>query len=657
MYYKKAILGVALIICATAFVYFMAYFDYGMNIWDEGVPLSGALRIAEGEIPSVDFTAYAPGRYLLYRLGLKFSDGDVSGPRIVMAFIGGLICALIYLAGVPLLGRRLSLVPAALYLLMPSPYYYRFFTIALMGSIVILLHMTTQFSLGSALFMGVCGAITGWLREEMGIALWISMLLVTLAVQRTKKQRHITTWIPFIVTSAGWGLKFMYWGGWQGIIKNYRVIWDTMEESAGQMGLPWPEIWTGSYWRNLGLFFGIQDLSIWLTAGVLIGSLGYGITRLRRNPGWWIVWCASAFSFGLILFRPGYGNLQRMLPPIVILYAHMTFSQNPDLHRVKPVLKFLGGLWIVFVIMDSLWIHPFSYDSIGMCFQSTGRIQNSKMRVKCHPDDASVFNTLDRSLSAVLTPGQSLVCLPFHTLWNYSTGNLNPTYYEWLLPGMIPERKKRNLIHEFRTHSPDVVLLNDEAFDGYESRRFSSQYPELFAWLEREYYRWMEMDDFAIMIQIPDTAVYLLDETFAERIVNLKGQHQLATMNEIDREWQTIRQTGSAVCDMACWIPENGALHVTVVLDQSAIRKEGMNPHVAVYRRESDENPQYWTIEMDSVMTSRTVLLDLSEFQNSEGIVRLESTFPETVSTTWIKPVIVSLKGTDLLIDIRGPTP
>jgi len=657
MYFKKVVICLAFAVAVAASAYFMTFHNYGMNIWDEGVPLSGALRVSAGQTPSVDFTAYAPGRYLIYQLGLNLADGNISGPRTVMAFAGGLICALIYLAGVPLLGNRLSLGPALLFLLMPSPYYYRFFTIALMGSIVILLHMTTTFSLGAAVLMGLSGGIIGWLREELGIALWISILLVTLAVQRSRKPGRTTLWIPFVITSAGWGLKYIYWGGWQGVSKAYRVICETMEESTGHMGLPWPEVWTGSYWQDLGFFYGIQDLSIWLVAVVLTGSLGYGITRFKRNPRWWIVWCASAFGFGLILFRPGYGNLQRMLPPVVILFMSIACSEHAGTRHIKPVLKVLGSLWIAFVLTDSLWVHPFSYNSIGMCFQSTGRVQNAKMRIMCHPDDASVFNSLDRSLNALLSPGDTLVCLPFHTLWNYSTGNLNPTYTEWLLPGMIPQRNKTALVCDFQLHPPDVVLLNDEAFDGYESRRFSSQYPELFTWLERDYYRWMEMDEFTLMVRLPDTACNLLDETFSERLVGLEGQHELAMLKECGQEWETIRQTGPARCDMVCRIPVNGALHVTVILDHMTDQQTRFFPTVSVFSREREKEPLCWSIEMDSPVTNQTVLLDLSEFQDSEGIVRLESTSAEMAFTTWIKPVIVSLEGMDKLIDIRGPTP
>ena len=44
----------------------MLYFNCDVNIWDEGVPLNGALRMFDGERPIRDFMAYPPGRYFIF---------------------------------------------------------------------------------------------------------------------------------------------------------------------------------------------------------------------------------------------------------------------------------------------------------------------------------------------------------------------------------------------------------------------------------------------------------------------------------------------------------------------------------------------------------------------------------------------------------------
>ncbi|MER3330015.1 MAG: hypothetical protein RIF34_10590, partial [Candidatus Kapaibacterium sp.] len=52
------------IIYTIGFIYLLISFNYGINIYDEGLVLVGGMRVLSGDIPYLDFwTIYSPGVY------------------------------------------------------------------------------------------------------------------------------------------------------------------------------------------------------------------------------------------------------------------------------------------------------------------------------------------------------------------------------------------------------------------------------------------------------------------------------------------------------------------------------------------------------------------------------------------------------------------
>ena len=146
---------VKLLIFLVSVIYFLSYCNYGLNIWDEGVPLSGALRMEVGDRPGRDFVAYSPGRYFLYEWALDLCHGDIIGPRIVMAIIGGLITLIIFNIGNRFIAFPFSFLPCIFYLLAPSPYYYRFLTFTLLLTTWILMKFSYVKTYGLSIYLGI----------------------------------------------------------------------------------------------------------------------------------------------------------------------------------------------------------------------------------------------------------------------------------------------------------------------------------------------------------------------------------------------------------------------------------------------------------------------------------------------------------------------
>jgi len=59
--------------------YYLSFYNYGLNLSDEGYLVYGAERLMSGQIPGADFHAYMPGRYLV--LAFLF---DLFGENIIV---------------------------------------------------------------------------------------------------------------------------------------------------------------------------------------------------------------------------------------------------------------------------------------------------------------------------------------------------------------------------------------------------------------------------------------------------------------------------------------------------------------------------------------------------------------------------------------------
>jgi len=569
------------IICLLVFLlgslYFLSYYQFGANIWDEGVPLSGALRLQAGEKPTSDFTAYPPGRYYLYSLALKATGGSVSGPRIIMALLSGFTGLLIYILTVPFLRMPYRFLPVILYLLMPVQYYYRFFALCLLMGILLVTHQFRKMTPVRLTLIVLGVVLVIWFREVLGILLTVAVFYVSvLKIRSGSRKERVFELFPVVAVTAAWFMKILYLGGIKECIDFFRYSWGVAAVGRSGMRLPWPNIFNPGYWKANGLFYGIEDLLIYMSGIVIIISTWVGYRHYRREVRWWVLLFGAFIGYGLVLWRTGYGNLLRCFPPIAILATVIIWgkSQATLSKRTLPLLKpAVRAVYIVFfflIALDSLSVNPGIYDSIGIRSKFKTRLMMDKMQVVCGSRDAAYLKEITGYLRESLRPGGGLVCLPFHTIWNFLTGELNPTPHEWILPGMYPDREaQRKVLRDFQENPPDVILLNDSGFDNQVDRKFSVQYRELYQWIRREYYRWMELNEFEIYKRLPMRKTEILKGDAIDLFRHVKGINRVETLCLENVCWPVILQTEGAELGYSGSFPPNMVFKSGIMVNDS----------------------------------------------------------------------------------------
>ena len=77
--------------------------------------------------------------------------------------------------------------------------------------------------------------------------------------------------------------------------------------------------------------------------------------------------------------------------------------------------------------------------------------------------------------------------MPLNPIFYFLSDRVNPTPYEWVLPGMLEEKKERELVELLKYRLPKIVVYVDIAIDGKEERRLSRYSPLLYKFLVKHY--------------------------------------------------------------------------------------------------------------------------------------------------------------------------
>ncbi|MBN1295530.1 hypothetical protein JXA80_02040, partial [bacterium] len=482
--FHRSITGFLAVVLLTG-VYFESFSNYDSNIWDEGVPLSGALRMMNGDRPIRDFIAYPPGRYLLYRAAMHFGGVDVQSTRTATAVITAFAAALLWLIGTHLGLRSGAVVPVIIYCLMPMYYYYRFFSIMLILMILCIDLQIRSESIREAVTAGLLGGCIIWFRLVLGlfilailpgIAVWVAM--------RRRKRRWEVIWIPTVLGWAGFVAQVGYVGGFNRWLTYVRICRSFTRAGLTDMALPWPPLWSMEYVAMQPLNFLFQDVLVYAGMVVILAGAFYAVRFYRKVPPTFLSLVVTAWiGMGLVIWRTGYGNLLRAAPPLILISVYLLSRAS----RWKRVIHGIGWLVFIGLALDSLVYDPITYQSIGIMPHCTARLTHPRYGVKLHPRDCALISEVTAAVEAAGRgyPAKLLV-LPFHPLFYFITGLTSSSYFDWVLPGTFSDPKARAaMIRDVVISEPDIVLLNDAAFDGIPDRQFSTQYPELWMWITR----------------------------------------------------------------------------------------------------------------------------------------------------------------------------
>lgn len=506
--------------------YLYSFSRYGFNIWDEGAFAYGCLRTYLGQISIKDFYGYPPGQYLYGALFYKLFGVDVQSLRIGIIVLTPAMVLMVYGTARKLMSDRFAALAALFMLSAPSMYYSRYYTFfcvsslfclvellekrralqlfMLIGSIMLSFYFKVEVALFSAAIGGVALALL-FVRERtggkpaQGKPSGPDSWAYSLAARPSSR-------ILLFLASAGIALSLVYF------VKNdilERFI-DIVFGIHQVWGNPFPQIFPlVQLFETLGpremferLLFYVPVL-VYVLTGVLLLVRFLGKTRKTGKTDLYLLATLlfGVCAFGLVIWRAGFDNLLRTLPPFYVLLmyllslAYEKLLGRPDGAKKKPAVFWPKKLAVEAVILVLPLIffyemnvkHGFYAGTVGAVNIETARLTMDRIDVYTNPSEAKWIRRVVELIKTHTRPGDPVLALPLNAGFNFLSDRPNPIFYDWILPGMLDEKEENKLVEQLKGDLPKIIVYVDIAIDGKDERRLINYVPKLIGFIAERY--------------------------------------------------------------------------------------------------------------------------------------------------------------------------
>ena len=521
--------------------YFWSFCEYGLNIWDEGGYANGTLRTLNGEKALVDFNpnGYLPGRYWYGMLFFKLFGVEIQSLRIGVLLFTPAMVIMIYSMGRKIMPAGFALLAALFMLSAPSMYYNRFYTFFVILNLYCLTNVVEKRNLASLFGLGAAIFLSSFFKFEVtlfSILVSLGTLALLFSVKHWRvdfnfspKQAASASLKPgkfyFLLAGVAAILFAVYLGKDGYFTKVFKLVVDAHEV----WGNPFPEILpffallekVGAHQMFERILFYLPPFTYGVVAILLFYRLvikkeTFHIAHLMVLA----ILLFGACAFGLVIWRAGFDNLLRTLPPFYLLLCYLLYGiREKILSLQKPVgqngifMRLPLNLLTVFLpflfYFEMNTHHGFYAGSIGAMKLETTRLSLEKMDVYTNPGEAKWIKKVIDKINLHSKKGDAILALPLNPIFYFLSDRVNPTPYEWILPGMLEEKKERALVKLLKYRLPKIVIYVDIAIDGKEERRLSRYAPHLYKFLV-EHYSFQEMVGF-FQILLPKNPSLPLD--------------------------------------------------------------------------------------------------------------------------------------------------
>jgi hypothetical protein len=505
------------IIYLALLAYFWSFSKYGLNIWDEGGYANGTLRTLNGERALIDFNpnGYLPGRYWYGIFFFKLFGVDIQSLRIGVLLITPPMVLMTYSIGRKIMPAGFALLAALFMLSAPSMYYNRFFTFFVVLNLYLLTNFLCKKNLGSLAGLGIGIFLSAFFKFE--VTLFSTLISLTVVALMFSQKQWRTHFFPEKKTAHSPGKNYYLASGisitalacavYLGRDGYFTQVFKMVIDAHEVWGNPFPEIFpfltllseVGYHQMFERVLFYLPILICSIVSALLFYQLVLKKKSLHVDN--LIVISILLFgvcAFGLVIWRAGFDNLLRTLPPFYLLFCYLLYrirekilsSQNQV--RQKSLLTRLPlNLLIVFLpflfYFEMNTHHGFYAGSIGAMKLETTRLSLDKVDIYTNPAEAKWIKEVLEKIDLYSQEGDAILALPLNPIFYFLSGRTNPTPYEWVLPGMLEEEKEKELVAILNNNPPKLVIFVDIAIDGKEERRLLHYAPHLYRFLLDRY--------------------------------------------------------------------------------------------------------------------------------------------------------------------------
>ncbi len=471
--------------------YLLIFQNYGINLWDEGVLLNGSLRTLEGESVYIDFNGYPPGRYLLGAILFKTFGINISVIRIGVAVMTAIAATMVYSVSLRLIPSYfLSIIPSILFLISPAVYYNRFYPIFTIFGIYVIFWYLEKENQSRSILLGGSAILSMFFKLEIGIGI----IIISIAVMLFRKKIREFKYFFLILSMAVIFLAFYYLR----MIDVYAFLYDSyfhVFKIHGSWGNPFPNIFSPELWRR----FDIHEIFSVLLFYMPLSVYFFTFITLLRTPNSELrtllvmTLFFGIYTYNLVIWRAGFDNLIRCLPPALILGGYLLYLFRIKLIELtdEKILSYaiilILPLWFLY---EMIFHSDFYTGSIGEMRKNHVRLSIERANnIYADPMEASWIKEITGYIRNNTKPEDTIFAVPFNPIWYFLADRKNSAYNEWILPGELKTNKEQlELIKQLKDRKPVFIINADIAIDNKEERRFSNYAPLIYNFITENYH-------------------------------------------------------------------------------------------------------------------------------------------------------------------------
>ncbi|MBT3513911.1 MAG: hypothetical protein HN474_01165 [Nitrospina sp.] len=502
--------------------YLYSFSEYGLNVWDEGGYANGTLRTFNGEKAMEDFnpSGYLSGRYIYGAIFFKLFGVSIQSLRVGVILITPIMIFLTYAISRRIMPQGFSFLTAVFVFSAPAMYYNRFFTFFCILNLYLLVRCVGKAQSQRYFFLAGAILLSGFFKFEVALFSFLCSVVV-LTIQSFFKSKQQHSLVEEGQTSVTGQRKFWISIGLLILVlipavsflfeKDFFNLAVNMVLGSYQVwGNPFPSLFPFfTLWSELGSHEMFQRLLFYIPVWIYSGVALFIIIKIIRQKGAESVdLCVLSIlligvcAYGLVLWRAGFDNLLRTLPPAYILFCYILFLVRGRLLCLAKILKQEAAILVLIrkttinvatVFLPFLFFyemninHGFYAGTIGAVKQETVLLDLPRLQVYTNPAEAEWVEKVVNRIENYSEVGDPILALPLNPIFYFLTDRKNPTPYDWILPGMLDVADEKKVIGQLQANPPKVIVYVDIPIDGKEDRRLANYTPLIYSYLAKNY--------------------------------------------------------------------------------------------------------------------------------------------------------------------------
>lgn len=505
MLFKKNTI-IAIILFLGSLGYLLTFYNYGIELQDEGFPLGVAMRILQGEVGGRDFVLDPMiGVHTLYAFIFRLFGSNLNVVRLAIAYFTAFTIVLAYFVSKKLMSSTFAFLATILLLAAPGPYYARFFIILTFLNLLIIIKYLEKRSLIWLMIAGIVAGISFSYRLDMVVIAAAATYIIIVVhnvfyreYNASKKEvikttiREISLYSLVVITVVA--PTFIYY-----FLPAFRndLFFISSLSSLYNWCLPFPRLtlsiadWTNI--ENLRLLF--ENFLFYLTPLIYLVTLFLIIHRFilkktRQIDLYLILFLTfGGLSFYRVILRPDFEHLLHVMPCAYILGCYFLFQlwqKGRDLIkrnrsvRLIPNLLFNASLFVVVLpipiifIINVIFYHGFAIGSIGVLKGEHTLLNIPRAKIYCSSSEAAMITHIVDYIKIHTNPEEKIYAISSNPIW-YFFCNRNSTTHTIMLAPHNTKRDdswQRKFIKTFDESQVKYIIYNDWLCDRREDRRF-----------------------------------------------------------------------------------------------------------------------------------------------------------------------------------------